>query len=173
MEQKSFFERYRSLLVGAVVVAVAAVVIGLVVTQTTAAAYTCSIIFDPAPTASPAAGSSPRLGYQQDLMPSTHDVSRPQNYTYCPPASGKHNNVTGLGPIVPRVFRPDDSVGPTNWVHNLEHGAPRRPLSRRQSGGHGRRLGGIPDLLRHLPAQSDLQGAGRPGCRRSLPGSTR
>ena len=123
MEQKSFFERYRSLLVGGVVVAVAAVVIGLVVTQTTAAAYTCSIIFDPAPTASPAAGASPRLGYQQDLMPSTHDVTRPQTYTYCPPASGKHFNVTGQGPIVPRVFRPDDSVGPTNWVHNLEHGA--------------------------------------------------
>jgi hypothetical protein len=122
LEQKSFFERYRSLIVGAVVVAVAAIVIGLVVTQTTAAAYTCSIIFDPAPTASPAAGASPRLGYQQDLMPSTHDVNRPQTYTYCPPASGKHYNVTGQGPIVPRLFRPDDSVGPMNWVHNLEHG---------------------------------------------------
>ena len=122
LEKKSFLERYRSLLLGAVVVAVAAVVIGLIVTQTTSAGYTCSIIWEPAPTASPAAGSSPRLGYAQDVMVSTHDVARPQNYTFCPPASGKHLNVTGQGPIVPRLFRPDDSVSPINWVHNLEHG---------------------------------------------------
>jgi hypothetical protein len=104
------------------VVAVAAVVIGLVVTQTTSAAYTCSIVWEPAPTPSPAAGATPRLGYAQDVMVSTHDVARPQNYTFCPPASGKHLNVTGQGPIVPRLFRPDDSVSPINWVHNLEHG---------------------------------------------------
>jgi hypothetical protein len=122
MEQKPFFERYRSLLIGAVGVAVAAVVIGLVITQTTAVAIACSIEWEPAPTASPAAGATPRLGYAQDIMASTHDVARPQTYTFCPPASGKHFNASGLGPIVPRVFRPDDSVGPTNWVHNLEHG---------------------------------------------------
>jgi hypothetical protein len=122
MEEKPFFERYRNLLLGAVFVAVAAVVIGLVVTQTTSAAYTCSIVWEPAPTPSPAAGATPRLGYAQDVLVSTHDVARPQNYTFCPPASGKHFNATGLGPIVPRVFRPDDSVGPLNWVHNLEHG---------------------------------------------------
>ena len=122
VEQKSFLERYRSLLVGAAVVAVAAVVIGLVVTQTTSAAYSCSITWEPAPTPSPAAGATPRLGYAQDVMVSTHDVARPQNYTFCPPASGKHLNATGQGPIVPRLFRPDDSVSPINWVHNLEHG---------------------------------------------------
>lgn len=120
-EQKAFLERYRSLLLGAVFVAVAAVVIGLVVTQTTSAAHTCSIIWEPAPTASPAAGATSRLGYAQDVMISTHEVVRPQNYTFCPPASGKHLNATGQGPIVPRLFRPDDSVGPINWVHNLEH----------------------------------------------------
>ena len=28
-----------------------------------------------------------------------------------------------LGPIPPRVYKPDDKVGPPNWIHNLEHGA--------------------------------------------------
>jgi hypothetical protein len=44
-------------------------------------------------------------------------------YTYCPPASGKHYNATGIGPITPRVYGPTDSVIPEGWVHNLEHGA--------------------------------------------------
>lgn len=116
------FERYRSLIVGAVVVLVAAVAIGLLVVQTTQAGYKCTIEWEPAPTGSPAAGATPRLGYVQELMPATHDVARPQTYTFCPPASGKHLNVSGQGPIVPRLFRPDDTVGPINWVHNLEHG---------------------------------------------------
>ena len=116
------FERYRSLIVGGVVVLVAAVAVGLLVVQTTQAAYSCTIEWEPAPTGSPAAGATPRLGYTQEIMPSTHDVARPQTYTFCPPASGKHLNVSGQGPIVPRLFRPDDTVGPINWVHNLEHG---------------------------------------------------
>jgi hypothetical protein len=122
VEQKSAFERYRTLLIGAVVVLVAAVVIGLLVVQTTQAAYTCSIEWDPAPTAAPAAGATPRLGYAQDIMGVSHDVQRPQKYTFCPPASGNHYAATGQGPIVPRLFRPDDAVGPMNWIHNLEHG---------------------------------------------------
>jgi hypothetical protein len=121
IEQKSFFDRYRSLILGAVIIAVGAVVIGLVITQTTAAAYTCSIEWEPTPTASPAAGASPRLGYAQDDMGRSHDVKRPQKYTLCPPASGNHH-VQPLAPIVPRLYRPDDSVGPTLWIHNLEHG---------------------------------------------------
>jgi hypothetical protein len=123
-QQKPFLERYRSLLIGAVVVAVAAVVVGLVVTQTTMASYSCSIEWEPAPTASPAAGATARLGYAQDDMGNSHAVQRPQRYTLCPPASGNHYNQPGtLGPIVPRVYGPSDNVGPPNWVHNLEHGA--------------------------------------------------
>jgi hypothetical protein len=122
IEQKSVFERYRSIIIGGVVVLVTAVVLGLVVTQSTQASYTCSIEWEPTPTASPAAGATARLGYAQDSMGNSHVVSRPQKYTFCPPASGPHLNATGLGPIVPRVFGPDDSVGPPNWIHNLEHG---------------------------------------------------
>lgn len=121
VEQKSAFERYRTLIIGAVVVLVGAVVIGLVVVQTTQAAYTCSIEWDPAPTASPAAGASPRLGYAEDGMGALHNVSRPQKYTFCPPASGNHY-AQPQAPIVPRLYRPDDNVGPTSWLHNLEHG---------------------------------------------------
>jgi Protein of unknown function (DUF3105) len=122
VEHRSWFERYRSLLIGSAVALVAAVVIGLVVTQSTQAAYTCSIEWEPTPTASPSAGTTNRLGYVQDSMGALHQASRPFRYTFCPPASGPHYNASGLGPIVPRVFGPDDSVGPPNWIHNLEHG---------------------------------------------------
>ena len=44
-------------------------------------------------------------------------------YTYCPPASGNHYSATGVGPILPRLYGPNDSTVPENWVHNLEHGA--------------------------------------------------
>src|SRR5436305_1985963 len=56
-------------------------------------------------------------------MGNTHQAGPPFTYTYCPPASGNHYNAQGLGPIQPRVYKPDDKVGPPNWVHNLEHGA--------------------------------------------------
>ena len=122
-DQKSPFERYRSVIIGAAVVLVGALVIGLVFVQSTAASYSCSIQWEPAPTAAPAAGASARLGYQQDDMGISHAVSKPQRYTFCPPASGNHYNQPGtLGPITPRVYRPTDSVGPSNWIHNLEHG---------------------------------------------------
>jgi hypothetical protein len=115
-------ERYRNVLIGGAVALVAAVVIGITFAQSTAASYTCSTLFDPSPTPSPSAGSSQLLGFQQDDMGNSHNVSRPQRYTFCPPASGNHLNVQGQGPIQPRVFKPDDKVGPPNWVHNLEHG---------------------------------------------------
>ena len=41
----------------------------------------------------------------------------------CPPASGKHiNKGNGFGPLVPKVYGPDDQSSPNGWVHNLEHG---------------------------------------------------
>lgn len=123
VEQKSFLERYRGLLIGVAVALVAAGVIGVTLVRSSAAAYTCTIVWDPAPTPSPAAGSSPRIGYPQDDMGNLHQVARPQKYTFCPPASGNHYNNPGtLGPIVPKVYKPSDQVGPPNWIHNLEHG---------------------------------------------------
>lgn len=122
-DQKTLFERYRTLIIGGVVLLVGAVVVGLLVVQSTQAAYTCSIEWDPAPTASPAPGASDRLGYAQDDMGNSHNVTKPQKYTFCPPASGNHYNQPGvLGPITPRLYKPTDSIGPSNWIHNLEHG---------------------------------------------------
>ncbi|HET9346231.1 MAG TPA: DUF3105 domain-containing protein [Candidatus Limnocylindrales bacterium] len=117
-----FLQRYRTAILGVVGVAVAAVVVGLVFVQSTQAAYTCSVEFNPSPTPSPAAGSSQRIGFAQDPMGQLHEVSKPQRYTFCPPASGNHYNQAGLGPITPRVYGPSDNVGPSNWIHNLEHG---------------------------------------------------
>ena len=44
------------------------------------------------------------------------------SFTYCPPASGRHYNASGAGPISPRLYGPDDRVNPQGWIHNLEHG---------------------------------------------------
>ena len=121
VERKPAFERYRGLLIGGVVVLVAAIAIGLLVVQTTQAAYTCTIEWEAPPTGSPAAGATPRLGFAQDDMANSHDVQRPQKYTFCPPASGGHFGQP-QAPIVPRLFRPDDTVQPMSWIHNLEHG---------------------------------------------------
>jgi hypothetical protein len=125
IEQKQpFVQRYRTAIIAVAVVAVVAVVAGITFVQATQAAYSCSIEFDPSPTPSPSADASSRLGFAEDYMGNSHQVSRPQRYTFCPPASGNHYNQPGvLGPIIPRVYGPNDSVGPPNWVHNLEHGA--------------------------------------------------
>jgi len=125
IERRSFVERYRNLLVGGVIVAVVAVLAGLIFLQATQAAYTCGTIWTPAPTPSPLAGASNRLGYVQPDMGNTHiPVGKSQKYTYCPPASGNHINNPPIGPITPaRIFKPTDTVVPQQWIHNLEHGA--------------------------------------------------
>jgi hypothetical protein len=43
-------------------------------------------------------------------------------YAVCPPASGRHINRTGFGPLEPQVYGPDDTSLPNGWIHNLEHG---------------------------------------------------
>ena len=122
VERKSFLERYRNLLVGLATAAIVAVVGGVIFIGATQPAFACSIVWEPEPTPEPAAGASPRVGYIQQEMGNAHAVTRPQRYTFCPPASGNHFNQQGLGPIEPRVYRPGDTVGPPNWIHNLEHG---------------------------------------------------
>jgi hypothetical protein len=56
-------------------------------------------------------------------MGRNHAVAGTQEYLYCPPASGNHWNLSGRGPIEPRVYGPDDFAEPAGWIHNLEHGA--------------------------------------------------
>ncbi len=121
--QPTFLERYRTVIISVVVVAVAAVAVGWIFLGSTQAAWTCTNQFNPSATPTVEPGSSTRLGFVQDDMGRSHAVSVPQNYLYCPPASGNHLNVSGLGPIQPRVYKPTDKIGPPNWIHNLEHGA--------------------------------------------------
>jgi uncharacterized protein DUF3105 len=120
--QPTFFERYRTAIISVVAIAIAAIGVGWIFLGSTAAAYTCGQEFNPSPTPTVEPGSSTRLGFVQDDMGRSHAVNQPQNYLYCPPASGSHYNAAGLGPIQPRVYKPEDKVGPPNWVHNLEHG---------------------------------------------------
>jgi hypothetical protein len=123
-QQPSFFERYRTLIISVAAIAVVAVAIGWVFLGSTAAAWTCGNQFNPSPTPTITPGSSTRLGFVQDDMGRNHQAAPPFSYLYCPPASGPHYNQPGtLGPITPRVYKPDDKVGPPNWIHNLEHGA--------------------------------------------------
>jgi hypothetical protein len=105
-------------------VAIVAVAVGYVFIGSTSAAYTCASQFNPSPTPPITPGSSARLGFFEEDMGNSHLVTPPQKYLLCPPASGNHYNQPGtLGPIPPRLYKPDDKVGPSNWVHNLEHGA--------------------------------------------------
>lgn len=120
----SFVERYRTLLFAAAAVAVVAVVGVGVFAAATKPAFACSVEWQPDPTASPAAGTSPQPGYAQPDMGHTHvAVGTQVTYTYCPPASGRHYNAAANGPITARVYGPGDAVIPEGWVHNLEHGA--------------------------------------------------
>jgi hypothetical protein len=121
----SFLERYRTVIVTIAAVAIVAVAVGYVFIGSTSALYTCTSQFNPSPTPPIAAGSSARLGFFEEDMGATHITVTPVNYLLCPPASGNHfgNNQGVTGPIPPRLYKPDDKVGPPNWVHNLEHGA--------------------------------------------------
>jgi hypothetical protein len=101
----------------------AALLFAFFVAGATGKSYTCGELWSPAATASPVPGSTPQLGYPQPDMGNSHNVNQPQNYPFCPPASGSHYNVSGLGPIQGRVYGPDDFTQPQGWVHNLEHGA--------------------------------------------------
>jgi hypothetical protein len=123
-QQPSFFERYRTPIISVAAIAVVAVAIGWVFLGSTAATWTCTNQFNPSPTPTISPDSSTRLGFVQDDMGRNHQAGPPFSYLYCPPASGPHYNQPGtLGPITPRVYKPDDKVGPPNWIHNLEHGA--------------------------------------------------
>ncbi len=89
----------------------------IVVTQAAQPVYACGVVDT---VKSPAAGE---LGQVQADQGNQH-VQPGDHVTYpvCPPASGKHINVTGQGPIPPKVYGPDDKAVPNSWVHNLEHG---------------------------------------------------
>ncbi|MCJ7709384.1 MAG: DUF3105 domain-containing protein [Chloroflexi bacterium] len=114
----STLERLRTPVLALVVIA-ALVGIGLFVfTSATSPAYACSSIDA---IQAPAEGE---LGQVQPDQGSAH-VQNGDRITYpiCPPASGKHVNRDGFGPLAPKIYGPDDRSAPDGWVHNLEHGA--------------------------------------------------
>lgn len=108
---------------GAAIVAVVALVGAGLISSATKAAYACSSIWQPSPTAPAAEGASPQPGYVQPDMGKGHVSGGTElTYTYCPPASGRHFQQPA-GPIPARLYGPSDTVIPQQWVHNLEHGA--------------------------------------------------
>jgi hypothetical protein len=122
--ERSFMERYRGAIVGVAAIAGVALVAIFVFASATASAYSCTTVWSPEATASPGPDATPALGYVQPDMGRRHlGVGEKITYTYCPPASGSHDNAAGAGPIAPRLYGPNDSALPVGWVHNLEHGA--------------------------------------------------
>jgi hypothetical protein len=122
--KRSFMERYRTAIISIAVIAAIVLIGAFVFTSAAQPAYACSNLFEPAPTASPAADASPQPGFVQPDMGNAHvALGAKVTYTNCPPASGRHYNATGAGPITPRLYSPTDTLIPQNWVHNLEHGA--------------------------------------------------
>ena len=121
--RRSAFNRYRNWIFGIGGIAAAAILFGFLFLGSTGKTYACSTIWNPNPTASPAAGATPQLGYLQPDMGQLHNATSSQRYTNCPPASGSHYNAAGKGPVQPRLYGPDDPAEPQGWIHNLEHGA--------------------------------------------------
>jgi hypothetical protein len=115
-EPESPLQRYRPLVIGAVVVAIVVGVGAFVLTSASQPAYACT-------TVDTVQAVDGQIGQVQPDMGNQH-VSTGDQVTYpvCPPASGKHINRTGFGPLQPDVYGPDDSSVPNGWVHNLEHG---------------------------------------------------
>jgi hypothetical protein len=103
-------------------VAVVALALGYVFIGSAQPAYACTNTFNPSPPPAAAPGSSARLGSFEEDMGNAHVTTAGRTYLWCPPASGDHFNAANQGPIQPRVYKPEDKVGPTNWIHNLEHG---------------------------------------------------
>jgi len=124
VHQPTFLERHRTLIVIVAALAGVALLSAFVFVSASQSAFACSTVWTPTPTASPAAGATPALGYVQPDMGRGHLAPGDKvTYTYCAPASGVHYNKPGTaGPIPARVYGPNDSVLPEGWLHNLEHG---------------------------------------------------
>jgi hypothetical protein len=117
--QKSFLERHRAVLLGLALVLGLGLVGGFVFLSATSPTFACSTVWQaPSPDPDP-----DRLGSVQDDQGRNHvTLGEFVRYTYCPPASGNHVNLAGLGPIAARFYGPEDTAMPQGWIHNLEHG---------------------------------------------------
>jgi len=67
---------------------------------------------------------TPRLGFTTTILGRNHILNANQTieYGFCPPTSGDHYNISGVGPIRAAVYPNTAEQPPGGWVHNLEHG---------------------------------------------------
>ena len=120
LAKPSFFQRYRTIILGAAIFGLLAIVGAGLVSTATQAAYACSNVWVPDPTPTPAEGASPQPGYVQPDMGHTHvPVGTKITYTYCPPASGRHYAPAGARPSPPACTVPmtpsSRNSGSTTW----------------------------------------------------------
>ena len=123
-------------------------------------AYACTTIWTPAPTAAPAAGATPALGYVQPDMGRQHvNVGDKVTYTYCAPASGSHYNKPGsAGPDpAPASTAPTTASFPRagSTTSSTARWSSCTPAT--SAGRDGRRAGPAARLLRRLPAEPGLR----------------
>jgi hypothetical protein len=73
---------------------------------------------------SPPAPPTPRVGFTTTELGRDHlrDPSQRLRFAFCPPTSGDHFNVAGVGPIRGQFYPPAQEQSPGGWIHNLEHG---------------------------------------------------
>jgi hypothetical protein len=123
--RQTFVQRNRTRLLWAGVALVTVVAGAFVYLSLSRPVYACTIEWTPPATSSPAPSTTPRLGYLQDEMGREHVPDGTfVKYLFCPPASGKHYATAGItGPIVPKLYGPNEKTVPQNWIHNMEHGA--------------------------------------------------
>lgn len=111
---RSFFDRYRNVLIGVVAVIGVGLVGYMVFSSATASAYTCESRAE-AP-ASQFDGEV--LGFPMPMGGAQH-VEGSIEYAECPPTSGEHR---GGGALVRDFYGPGTEQVPNDWIHNLEHG---------------------------------------------------
>jgi hypothetical protein len=133
--QASFLERYRNRILVIAGVLIFGLIVAAAFLNSTQPTYACANLFDPtpapsfvAPTVAPGSSAAPETapppGFVEPDMGHLHvDPGTKVTYANCPPASGKHYNASGLGPIAGGLYGPGDATVPEGWVHNLEHGA--------------------------------------------------
>ncbi len=78
----------------------------------------------PAASTAPTAEPTLRLGFTTEILGRNHVLNPNQviEYGFCPPTSGDHYNIPGIGPIKAAVYPTNQPQPPGGWVHNLEHG---------------------------------------------------
>ena len=123
--ERSFLERYRTLIVGVVVVAAVALIGGVRLRVRVRGRLHLhdDLVARRRPPARPPGRRTRPATSSPTWVAATSSTATSVTYQYCAPASGSHYNKAGSGPIQPRLYGPNDTVIPQGWIHNLEHGA--------------------------------------------------